>query len=322
MNNNLDCLVDPQTAAPLRYDGSSLLSSCGIVIPIVRGIPRFVDDVDNYSEDFGAQWNRFPQTQLDSFSGLDISEQRLARCLRGHLGELKDKLVLEAGSGAGRFTEILLKYGAVVHSFDYSNAVDANAKNNGASDNLVLVQADIRKIPFPKASYDFVVCLGVLQHTPNPEESLRSLWGMLKPGGALVVDHYVRKWRIILPPPIGQALGVYRQCVLRLPKQHRFACVKALTDFWFPWHWKFRDSWLMTRMLRRLSPVIFHYPDIMLADQTMYYNWALLDTHDSTTDVYKHYRTPAQLTRCLTTLGGRDIVVSPGGNGIEAFCRK
>ena len=79
-------------------------------------------------------------------------------------------MVLEVGSGAGRFTEILLKHGAIVHSIDYSNAVDANAINNGHHENLTLVQADIRRIPFPKAIYDYVVCLGVIQHTPNSEE--------------------------------------------------------------------------------------------------------------------------------------------------------
>ncbi len=321
MNLDLDCLRSPQSIGPLQRLGGELVDGTGNAYPIIRGIPRFVD-TENYSSDFGAQWNRFPQTQLDSFTGLDVSESRLERCMRGHLHELKGKLVLEAGSGAGRFTEILLKYGAIVHSFDFSNAVEANASNNGDSDALVLVQGDIRNIPFPKYSYDYVVCLGVLQHTPDPEESMRALWSMLKPGGALVIDHYQWKWRIVLPPPIGQALDLYRLWILKLPKEKRFDTVKKLTDFWFPWHWKFKDSWLMTRILRRVSPVIFHYPYIKLNDREQYYNWSLLDTHDSTTDFYKHYRTPEQIRKVLEELGGHDIIVTEGGNGVEAFCRK
>ena len=39
----------------------------------------------------------------------------------------------------------------------------------------MLVQADIRKIPFEKLGYDVVICLGGLQHTPNPEESINSI---------------------------------------------------------------------------------------------------------------------------------------------------
>lgn len=321
MNRDLTCLRDPVNGSVLISGNSCMLSECGHSYPIVNGIPRFVN-VENYSVDFGDQWNRFPKTQLDSSNGLDLSETRLARCLRGELLSLKDKKVLEAGSGAGRFTEVLLKYGAIVHSYDYSNAVEANAKNNGNNENLVLVQADIRRIPFPKANYDYVICLGVLQHTPIPEESIKCLWEMVRPGGVLVVDHYPWKWRLILPPPFGDSEGIYRWLILRLPRDIRFKVVKVLTDFWFPWHWKFKDSLFMQRILRRISPVHFYYPDIKLRDRQMYYEWALLDTHDGLTDFYKHRRRPNQIRELLEEIGATDIVVETGGNGIEAFCRK
>lgn len=320
INRDLTCLRDPVNEGLLTLDGDSLKSEIAQNYPIIRGIPRFVD-AENYSDDFGAQWNMFPKTQLDSFTGTNISESRLAKCLRGNLENLKDKKVLEAGSGAGRFTEILLKYGAILNSFDFSSAVDANAVNNGDHANLVLVQADIRKIPFPKASYDYVICLGVLQHTPNPEESIKSLWKMVKPGGALVVDHYEWQWRTFLPFG-GTRAPFSRQLILRLPKKSRFKFVKALTDFWFPLQWNYKDSSLIRRLLIKISPVAFHYPYTKLRDRQMYYEWALLDTHDATTDFYQHLRTLSQIRRYLEALGATDIVVERGGNGVEAFCRK
>ncbi len=134
------------------------------------------------------------EDQLDSYCGVAVSESRLGRCMLGELQSIEGKRVLEAGSGAGRFTEVLLKHGAYVHSFDYSNAVDANASNNGGNQRLTLVQADIRRMPFARSTYDYVVCLGVLQHTPSPEESIKCLWAMVKPGGALVIDHY--RWTL------------------------------------------------------------------------------------------------------------------------------
>lgn len=321
MNKDFTYLRDPETGVELVVKAGEMVSTSGNRYPIISGIPRFVA-VENYSADFGAQWNMFPKTQLDSFSGVDVSEVRLARCLQGNLTNLKGKKVLEAGSGAGRFTEILLKHGAIVHSFDFSSAVEANAKNNGDNENLVLVQADIRKIPFPKASYDYVICLGVLQHTPSPEESIKCLWEMVGPGGGLVIDHYPWKWRIILPPPIGEALALYRQINLRLPRKVRFKFVKALVDFWFPVHWRFRHSPLMQRILRRVSPVLFYYPHIKLRDRQMYYDWALLDTHDGTTDFYKHRRTVGEIRALINEMGAVDILVQAGGNGVEAFCRK
>lgn len=321
MNNDMDCLRDPKEGSLLVAEGESMRSRLGHRYPIIRGVPRFVS-AENYSDDFGAQWNMFPKTQLDSYTGLDFSESRLRRCLRGNLAGLKDKKVLEAGSGAGRFTEVLLKHGAIVHSFDFSNAVEANAKNNGDHENLVLVQADIREIPFPKASYDYVICLGVLQHTPNPEESIRHLWEMVKPGGALVIDHYRWTWRLALLPPFGDSIILYRQLILRLPRKERFRFAKAVTDFWFPWHWRFKDSLTMQRILRRLSPVRFYYPTLKLRDRQMFYEWSLLDTHDSTTDVYKHLRKPHEIRVLLEDIGALDIIVDIGGNGVEAFCRK
>ena len=78
----------------------------------------------------------------------------------------------------------------------------------------------------------------------------------------------------------------------------------------------------MQRILRRVSPVRFYYPHIKLRDRQMFYEWSLLDTHDSTTDFYKHLRTLHQIKKLLEGIGATDIVVEKGGNGIEAFCRK
>jgi SAM-dependent methyltransferase len=305
---------------PLQQRDSQLI--CGDrSYPIVGGIPRFVAR-DNYAEDFGLQWNRFSRTQLDSYTGTDISESRLARCFRGHLFDIEGKLVLEAGSGAGRFTEILLKHGAVVHSFDFSSAVEANRNNNGASDRLMLVQADIRAIPFQKNAYAYVICLGVLQHTPSPEESILSLWQMVKPGGYLVIDHYLFKWRNMLPPPIGGAEPLYRKLLLALPRKQRLGVARKIVDLWFPVHWKFRDSLTAQRLLRRISPVHFYHPQLPLKSKELYYEWALLDTHDGTTDYYKHHRSVKQIRQFLATLNAEEVHVTRGGNGVEAFCRK
>lgn len=321
MNSDLSHLVDPESGAPLSVGANGALrGNGGYNVPLVKGIPRFVP-AENYARDFGMQWNLFPKTQLDSHTGLQLSEDRLARCMRGELAGVAGKRILEAGSGAGRFTEILLKYGATVDSFDYSNAVEANAGNNGADPRLTLVQADIRKIPFPRKSYDVVVCLGVLQHTPDPEESIRCLWEMVKPGGALVIDHYRRKLRNYLPPPIGVGGMVYRWIVLRLPAERRFPVVKQIVDFWFPILWRFRDSRLAQFVIARFSPVVMYYPRFGLRDEAMYYEWMLLDTHDAMTDTYKHRRTLGEMRRFLRTLCP-DPVVTAGGNGVEAFCRK
>ena len=322
MNSDYSALCGPGTETPLVCGEDFLADTVtGERYPIIAGIPRFVPD-EQYASDFGLQWIRFRKSQLDSYTGTCLTKDRLARCLNGHLSRLSGKLVLEAGCGAGRFSEILLAEGARLHSCDLSSAVESNAANNGHFGEFLLVQADITKLPLHKNTYDYVICLGVLQHTPSPEKTMSCLYEMVRPGGHLVVDHYIYRLRNVLPPPFGGAETIYRKLLLSLPQEKRLSAVKKIVGFWFPVHWWFRDSLFIQRLLRRISPVHFYYPHIALHSRELYYEWAFLDTHDGTTDYYKHYRSPSQIELHLRSLGAVDVKVLEGGNGVEAFCRK
>lgn len=320
MNEDLSSLRDPRTGSRLQRAGDQLLAADGSTYPIVNGIPRFVP-AENYASDFGRQWQMFPATQLDSHSGLPITRERLARCLGGDVEQLAGRRVLEAGSGAGRFAEVLLESGARLDSFDYSSAVEANALNNGAKA-FTLVQADIRAMPFEPASYDFVICLGVLQHTPNTEESIARLWEMVRPGGRLVIDHYRWNLWLRLPPPLGNAEKLYRRIVLTLPPKKRWPAVKRIVDFWFPIYWRWRDNRWAQRVLGRIGGIHFYHGQLPLKSRETHYEWSLLDTHDGMTDHFKRFRTVRSIRRTLERLGGDDIQVRKGGNGVEASCRK
>ena len=97
---------------------------CNTSYSIINNIPRIVD-IENYSESFGYQWNIHRETQLDSYTSLPISENRLFQATGWNKQtELIGETILEAGSGAGRFTEVLCRTGASLYSFDYSEAVD------------------------------------------------------------------------------------------------------------------------------------------------------------------------------------------------------
>ena len=61
------------------------------------------------------------------------------------------------------------------------------------------------------------------------------------------------------------------------------------------------------------------YPQ--LNDQ-LQYEWSLLDTHDVLTDGYKHSRDVDAIHRTLSELGGSDIEVWKGGNGVQARARR
>src|SRR5262245_22048348 len=126
-------------------DGTVLCGACGSRYQVRKGVPRFVPD-QGYAGSFGFQWNKFRRTQLDSYTKLPLSSDRLFHVTQWSR-DLTGQTVLEAGSGAGRFSEVLLRTGATLYSFDLSDAVEANFENNGRAPNLRLFQASIYDVP-------------------------------------------------------------------------------------------------------------------------------------------------------------------------------
>ena len=76
------------------------------------------------------------------------------------------------------------------------------------------------------------------------------------------------------------------------------------------------------RYFLRISPVVDYqdaYPEL---GQKLLREWALLDTHDTLTDVYKHMRSKEEIEDHLKRCGMVDLEVYYGGNGVEARARK
>jgi SAM-dependent methyltransferase len=300
-------------------DARALECARGCRVPVVGGIPRFVGS-ENYAAGFGIQWNAFKQTQLDSHNGTTIFRDRLTRCLGGSLEAVRDKTVLEVGCGAGPFTEVLLSAGARVFAIDLSSAVEANYENNSRSPNYFVCQASALNAPVAPASFDVVVCLGVVQHTPDPEQTVAALAGYVAPGGMLVIDHYSYNY----PYPLSRR--VLRPVLIRLPAALSTKLAMAVGRAVLPLH-KFslsrrRGMWRLRRFLLRHSPLVDHFGDYPELGEELVGEWSVLNTHDTLTDRYKHLRSAEEIARCLSACGLVDIEVSYGGNGVEARARK
>lgn len=285
--------------------------TCGASYPVVRGLPRFVP-ASNYAESFGFQWNRHAQTQLDSHSGLPISEDRLWTALGGKtdLGGLR---ILEAGSGAGRFTEVLASSGAEVVTFDYSTAVDANARNQAPNPKLHLFQGDIFNIPLAQASFDKVICLGVIQHTPDPHGAFLSLAKYVRPGGQLVIDSYTRNFAALL-----QWKYLLRPITRRMRKETLYRAIEIATPPLVP-----IAKWLRRiagRLGARLVPIV-EYSHLGLAPE-LNKQWAVLDTFDMYSPAHDHPQSIDTVTRWFRDAGFEDIHVQHGLNGVVGSGRR
>lgn len=323
-------LICPEHSTPLQgppevTDGYCCPQGCSF--PIRNGIPRFVPQ-QNYADSFGLQWNTFRRTQLDSFTGTTISRDRLQRIAGGSLDVFRAKTVLEAGCGAGRFTEVMLGAGARVCAVDISSAVEANRENCGAASDYFVCQADITRLPLRRERFDIVVCVGVIQHTPDPEKTMAALCAHVKPGGQLFIDHY--------PPnyPVTLSRRLLRHFLLGRSSAYALHFCTVLIDWLWPLHrtmWRiFRESPLrhvpllpkVRSVFLRLSPVVDYHDSYPQLGPDLLKTWALLDTHDTLTDFYKHLRSQEQIADFLAQCGMTQIETALGGNGVEARARK
>ena len=312
----LQPFISPVTGKPLQKQNNFLMNDTGEKFPIVDGIARFVES-DNYAQAFGLQWKSFAKIQLDSYNKSHISLERLERCLGCKVEDIKNKTLLEVGCGAGRFTEHLVRGGANVHSVDLSIAVEVNKINAGDAPNHVVAQANVYALPFAMQSFDVVMCLGVIQHTPDPEKTIDALWSMVKPGGMLVIDHYTFDWMYYLKPIL-----IYRAFLRRMQPERSKKIVESIVRFFFPLHWKYRNSKLMTLLLNRISPCYVYIKTFPEMDYDFHFELTRLDTYDGLTDYYKHLRSEKQIEEKLKSLGAKNIKVWKGGNGVEARCEK
>lgn len=292
-----------------RVKSGKLTDPDGGEVPIVNYIPRFVS-TENYADSFGIQWSSFKTTQLDSHSGTTLTRDRFYSGTQWNDREVKGQRILEAGCGAGRFTEILLARKAKVYSFDYSNAVDVCYKNN-AYGNLCLFQGDIYNIPFERERFDKVFCYGVLQHLPDPKRGFMNIVRYIKRGGKISVDIYIKNGRI----NSWKSKYIWRPVTTRMNVVTLLKLVQWYIPKWLP-----IDTFLRKiRLLRGITVFIpcWNYIGWTLRDEQRL-EWAVLDTFDALSARYDKPQTIAQVTSWFEEARLSDIDVRKGGNGIIA----
>lgn len=282
----------------------------------VEDIPSFVAG-NSYALSFGAQWLRHAKTQLDSHTGSDITKVRLKRMFGPLFSELRGKLILEAGCGAGRFTEVLLEEKAIVDSFDISEAVLANSRNNGHDPLLRILRASIDNIPFEPEQFDIVFCPGVVQHTPKPAVSIIKLWEQVKPGGWLIFDQYRYNASSAL-----RSGNLIRPILKHLRPDIAFKVTDALVDFWLPFHKTVKNHRFLEILLFRISPITSHYSGYPEFSESMQISWAKLNTHDNLTDFHKHHTTLKRLMKLLIQLKAMNQQYCVMPYTIEVRCQK
>jgi SAM-dependent methyltransferase len=158
-------------------------------------MPNMSDDHTHVQEFFGARaadWDsRFPDDGPAYAAAV------------AELGLRAGDRVLDAGCGTGRALPPLraaVGRSGVVVGADLTPAMLEAAVRAGRGRDGRLLLADVAALPLRSESLDAVFAAGLIAHLPQPEENLRELARVVRPGGSLALFH-----------PIGRAALASRQ---------------------------------------------------------------------------------------------------------------
>jgi SAM-dependent methyltransferase len=209
-------------------EGELVGTKTGQSYPILRGIPRFVPP-ESYAESFGLQWNKYRDVQLDSAGGARYSTARFEAETGWTENDLRGKWCLDAGCGAGRFAEVAAARQPNLVAMDLSSAVEAAARTLHRFPNADVVQASLFEPPFVRGTFDFVYCIGVIQHTPDPPRAVDTVARLARAGGRFAMTIYARK-------PWTKLNGKYliRPITRRLPQQLLLRAIETSMPVLFP----------------------------------------------------------------------------------------
>jgi SAM-dependent methyltransferase len=274
---------------PEVMEGSLLSPGCGRAYAVVRGVPRFVDS-GSYASSFGFQWTRFRHVQLDSANGRHESEGELQASTGWTQADYEDRLVLDAGVGAGRYAEVVADKGGEVVGIDLTTAVDAAFANIGRRERVHILQADIFAMPFREATFDLAFSIGVLHHTPDVRAAFEHVAAVVKPGGGLAVYLYARYGPQHCPNAI-------RKVTTRLPTGVMLALSAAAVPLYYPYRLP-----VLGKLLNFVCPISLN-PD---------WRWRWLDTFDWYSPKYQWKVLYPDVFRWFQSNGFQDIELFDG----------
>jgi SAM-dependent methyltransferase/uncharacterized protein YbaR (Trm112 family) len=286
-------LISSNPEADTLDEGILACAACGTEYPVTKSIPRFVEP-GNYASSFGYQWNLFRKEQIDSYNGTTLSADRFWAETGWKLEELKDKWVLDAGCGAGRFLDVASVSEGQIVGIDISSAIDAAQENLKGRGNVHFIQASIYELPFRECTFDFCYSIGVIQHTPEPERSLRSIAAQVMPEGKIAVTIYERrKWFTMLFTKYW-----LRPITKRMKKETLLNLVKGVMPVAFPVTDVLFRFPILGKVFMFMIPVANYVREKQL-NREQRYAWAVLDTFDMLSPQFDRQLTENEARKAL-----------------------
>ncbi len=95
--------------------------------------------------------------------------------------------ILDVGCGSAWCAKIFCNQGVEVVSLDITVKNTSEALKRYPFDNHYAVVADAFNLPFQKQSFDCIIASEIIEHVPQPDKFIESLFKVLKPNGKLII---------------------------------------------------------------------------------------------------------------------------------------
>ncbi len=170
----------------------------------------------------------------------------------------------------------------------------------------------MNNLPFKPEIFDYIICVGVLQHTPNTFESIENSISVLKKGGIYVFDHYTHTLS-----HYTKTTSLFRKYISKYDKDKKFEIINKIFNKFFPLHKAVRKFYFLQILLSRISPIHVYYKAYPQLSDDIQKEWALLDTHDSLADPYKRFLSKKAIKKYLDQCNYKIEYIGYGVNGVE-----
>jgi len=266
----------------------------------------FIGQSSHYSSSFGLQWKKYRAVQIDRLNNTKATFAHLKEGIaQGDLSVFDGAVCLEIGSGAGRFTDYLVRFCKTVVTIEPSEALTVNAALG--SPNLVAAQADLFQIPIRRKKIDVVFCRGVTQHTRDTKAAIKALFNYVRPGGIVLFDVYPLRWYTPFVTKYWLRPFTRRMNPVRFTK---------LAERWVPKLLRFKSRYVTPflpdnnwgrNIANQIVPIADFTRSPHFQDEQTRILWAILDTVDMYTPRYDRPMTFRSILHTLDSLGARDV---------------
>jgi len=159
----------------------------------------------------------------------DDYDSPLVRAVAARLrSDLQAGTIFDAGCGTGLFTIGLASTDSAwrLVGLDMSAGMLAVARKQADKlrlDNVSFGQGDVLALPFGDATFDAAVAGGLFPNLNRPDDALRELWRILKPGGRILIVEFDRTSMSLVVRLFFRVMILGQRAVSTLVPRFRFA---------------------------------------------------------------------------------------------------